>query len=286
MATSPLLFFYAVTQIGKAIYSAATKLDNNEDQTPGHALAFDGASRVYGEGLGAVSVRGHGTGSYQSTAKALGVSALEKPISLTSLWSIATGTSRPLPGGATDHPAVAIRTVGQWSRQPDDGSRWPVIQAVSSVVQQGSRLSPELGMADGFAQNYPQVAALKAVTNELDQISLNGDLLSRNEVALIQVEGVASDDLIDHGCVRLGGQWLAFPDMDDSGLQGHPFMAKWALLYALSRLARYHPREWIETIEFTRSGDAAPLATYLLDLPTDLPELAMDAMLRATRPSP
>jgi hypothetical protein len=48
----------------------------------------------------------------------------------------------------------------------------------------------------------------------------------------------------------------------------HPVLALWAVLLALSSLARYEPASWSKMVDIDRSADANPIE-YLLDEATD-----------------
>jgi YaaC-like Protein len=58
----------------------------------------------------------------------------------------------------------------------------------------------------------------------------------------------------------------------------HPLMIWWSILYALSMLARYQPRAWVELIDVSRSQHAVAIE-YLLDVAQDsVPDLVARAI--------
>lgn len=80
------------------------------------------------------------------------------------------------------------------------------------------------------------------------------------------------------GAEHFGPQWLR-PSV--SGVALSPLMTWWALLFALSMVARYEPAGWMAALDYDHSGLAAPLA-QLLDTGLDqVPELVLDALIGA-----
>jgi hypothetical protein len=59
-----------------------------------------------------------------------------------------------------------------------------------------------------------------------------------------------------------------------SGDPSHPFLLWWAVLYVLSRLARYEPRDWMRSIDVAHSADAAAIEYLLDEAMLALPEVA------------
>jgi hypothetical protein len=60
--------------------------------------------------------------------------------------------------------------------------------------------------------------------------------------------------------------------------QPDPLLTWWAVLYALSMLARYHPEEWIEMLSVDRSAVAATLEAMLEDALAAVPRLVLGAL--------
>lgn len=71
---------------------------------------------------------------------------------------------------------------------------------------------------------------------------------------------------IRHGAFTLyrGGRY-AFPAMGNDSRALHPLMAWWAVLFALSMLARYQPDQWTKMINVDQHPQATSLE-YVLDL--------------------
>ena len=76
--------------------------------------------------------------------------------------------------------------------------------------------------------------------------------------------------------------WL-FPAMGGAALPLHPLLSWWALLFALSMLARYESASWISHLDIDASPDAIKLRTAL-DLALDTcPQLVLAAIRSVSR---
>ena len=73
----------------------------------------------------------------------------------------------------------------------------------------------------------------------------------------------------------------AFPALRPGDPAQHPFTVWWAVLYALSMLARYQPREWAGLVSVDRSGDAVALEHLLEESLLVLPELIHRTVVEA-----
>ena len=60
-------------------------------------------------------------------------------------------------------------------------------------------------------------------------------------------------------------------------------MTWWLISYALSMLARYHPREWVRALDVDTSIDAVALEHCMDEALTVIPELISAAILDAAR---
>jgi len=128
---------------------------------------------------------------------------------------------------------------------------------------------------------YPELAKRQAPADSRRQVSLVGELLSRNAIARVEVNSEPLPYVLRRVGATLCGVTYVYPALDETQLQTHPLLLWWEVLYALSRLARYQPREWTELIDVSRSPDAAPIESGLAYAIDFLPEIALDALARA-----
>ncbi len=76
---------------------------------------------------------------------------------------------------------------------------------------------------------------------------------------------------------------MAFPALGGGPLPQHPVLVWWAVLFALSTLARYEPTAWRRITSIDISEDAAPVE-HLLNVALDvLPELIHRTLRAASR---
>ena len=68
------------------------------------------------------------------------------------------------------------------------------------------------------------------------------------------------------------------PSVGSSSSDLHPLMTWWLVLYGLSMLARYHPREWTELLSLGRSHDASRIEFLLDSALISVPELLAVAL--------
>jgi hypothetical protein len=61
-------------------------------------------------------------------------------------------------------------------------------------------------------------------------------------------------------------------------------MLYWAVMYVLSRLARYEPRDWLKLISVSASRDAVAIEYLLDEAQSALPELAHTAIEQVAGP--
>jgi hypothetical protein len=80
-----------------------------------------------------------------------------------------------------------------------------------------------------------------------------------------------------------GGQWYFFPAPGRTAQSIHPLMAWWAVLHALSMLARYQPTEWAGHIDVDRTSHAVPLENLLKTAMVRIPALISDAIWQAAQ---
>jgi hypothetical protein len=78
-----------------------------------------------------------------------------------------------------------------------------------------------------------------------------------------------------------GREWYFFPAPGRTTKSIHPLMAWWAVLHALSMLARYPPTEWAGHIDVDRNSRAVPLENLLRTAMVRVPALIADAIWQA-----
>jgi hypothetical protein len=107
---------------------------------------------------------------------------------------------------------------------------------------------------------------------------LDGGSGLRVSVRLPKDPGVQEVRELKRRAPEYHGVHRAYPSLDPSDLPAHPFLLWWAVLYVLSRLARYEPRDWVRLIAVSSSPDAVAIEYLLDEAQSALPELAHQAI--------
>lgn len=291
-AASPLLLFYAYAQVGRAIAASSTRLTIDGFRgSGGHGLKVRESDGIERRGVAALKIIGDGHGSHGVLASALGASCLKAENSFGTLWSLLSPSDLPLPGASVKHGALELRSVGRWilpvskSLEPASELRGPVVDAIRVTRNPSRRLSESSEVPPPTSElraAYPELITRHVGERPFQQVSLTGECLSPDAVLRVFVrEGETAKDMFRRIGANFCGTSYVYPTLDETGRQAHPFLLWWEVLYALSQLARYQPREWTQLIDISRHSDAAPLEAGLTFAIESLPELALDALSRA-----
>ena len=268
-ATRPILLFYGLSQAGRAIAAASTAADNNSYRLSGHGIkALDLDQRPP---LHALTVKDDGTGSFTRLAQLLGSVSLPKGAPLGQLWA-----------AIPDLLATPL----------DTGSRQclPVLQV--QHVQSSEEIPGELAWIVGLPERpggYDEIPE-----KEIQTILRSYPTLAGNHPLGEQVWIKARIDYRDRSTVRFWPHgtypWVpdqpyrddhdpwVFPPIDGAGNTLHPLLTWWALLFALSMLARYEPASWTSNLDVDVSPNAVPLEAALDEALGTCPELILRAI--------
>lgn len=96
-------------------------------------------------------------------------------------------------------------------------------------------------------------------------------------------QGESDQDVLDRHSVTYLGERLAFPQVGTGPLPAHPVMLWWALLFALSMLARYQPDAWAKYVNVSKSPEAIPIEEMLNRALNVLPETIHRALRKVSK---
>ncbi|MET8721855.1 YaaC family protein [Streptomyces misionensis] len=271
--TRPVLAFYGLSQMGRAIAAAThtDRLNDPEDwQLSGHGIRVPGISQAATRGnIGALMIRDQGKGSFTQLARFLESPSLPAPVQLAELWdSIPEMSGRPLSDG--DHyPALEIsegsdRTRDDWG---DHGS--PGVLVLTGVPK-------KLPSLEDFLKHYPTVWPLEGLQEYSFLASPRSGL--DGQIYLNPLRRYASGGFASLHGTRYRGRSIAFPALTGNSLPMHPLLAWWAALYALSMLARYEPATWATAVNVDTSKQAVPIEHLLDEALHAVPALALEVM--------
>jgi hypothetical protein len=274
-ASRPILLFYGLSQAGRAIAAASVAADNNNYKLSGHgikALSLDQRPPLPG-----LIIKDDGAGSFTQLAQLLGSASLPTGVPLGQLWvAIPDLLAAPLGSGSRQYlPVLELQRVS--GDQTLGALRW--------IVGLPERPGGYQGIAEDETQAllrpYPALAGSQPWAAGSDPRAYDGfwkaQVDSRPSDALRFWPGGWHPAAPDQPYRGDYGRW-AFPAFGDPGKTLHPLLAWWALLFALSMLARYEPASWISSLDVDGSPDAVPLEAALDEALGACPELILHAI--------
>ncbi|MFI5606858.1 YaaC family protein [Amycolatopsis sp. NPDC051903] len=284
-AARPLLAFYGLSQAGRAVAAAAQTVSNNEYRLEGHGIRTGEMQGVMNTGLAALTVTDQGKGSFTKLANFLGAASLPEATPIGELWGLLPDLSRfPLPGMGTMRP-VSIETSPTTVRAHDVPVSIRGIPQDLAYTAPGSGGDPDVD-ASGYAEErqrviafldrYPSLTGWEFRAPDGNPIGLHlvGNAAEVPVAWPNAGYGEAEDEVLDRHTIEYRGyQRLAFPVVGGASEPAHPFLLWWAILYALSMLARYEPKVWGSLININESPDAAAIEHCLEQALHLLPEL-------------
>ncbi|WP_406409338.1 YaaC family protein [Streptomyces sp. NBC_01643] len=285
-ATRPLQVFYGLSQAGRAIAAAALSLKGQHWRLESHGIKTTGFHLPFSD----IEIRTDppGTqGSFVRVSEALGSPVWgTDPIRLEDLWDLLPPNLRyPLTArdrmtplyademsvGTHEHPLLSVPVCDIPDRVIDAGTRealaefltaYPAVAKHESYVTTrtlslGSEAPPDYG------GRYNYGGGELVVNWEMPQGSAPQD--QRLEYLRSMTRGY-------------GGARYFLPVLSPMKQELHPLMAWWAVLYALSMLARYQPAAWVKLISVDDSQHAVPIERLLERAISHLPVLIADTI--------
>ena len=288
-ATRPLLLFYGLSQLGRSIAAASPGLASSDREyfLTGHGI--DDGRQLQGaatRGLGTLTIQGKKSGAFPTVAKALSASPMLNPLPLSDLWGVIPYADRfPLPeegslhrltltqiqpgitDGLFDHATISgLPMTLRSERGPDDLIPDEIIRREKTDLE-------------NFLGNYPALrdSIVPSFARIRPPLTPDG---SRLAVSLTFPAGALAEEEWPERAPAYHGARYIYPSLDESEFPSHPFMVWWAVLYPLSRLARYYPNVWGRLISISDSSYAAPIEFILGEAIRAVPELALRALVR------
>lgn len=185
----------------------------------------------------------------------------------------------PLGFGSIELGALAAQ-IPEFAMEWRSFDSWPRALHVSDSMSGGSDvfyLRDYSGTLDSdsvlaHAAHYP---ALSGATTQLKD---DGSLIhhaTQGPVLLLDAGRIDGEGYRrwPRGARLYAGSRLAFPDPGGTGSSLHPIMTWWLLLFGFSILARYHPKEWTQTLAIGRSPIASQIEFLLDAAVTSVPEM-------------
>jgi hypothetical protein len=266
-AAKPLPLFYALSQAGRAI-SAAHVDDRERWRIRGHGLSVIANARV-GSTCVKVKPSKDRRDAVAAVAAALAFEPLSGQMTVAELVAALPEVSaRHLSADAPRALVIQRADDGPWSSILP-GARGSVNLRIASAEQ----LAEELGRyanVEGYEVVVPvDVSQHGAATALLSWPAPPGGFATPGPRALRAMRDVAR---------QVDERWYLIPRLGSAVSAAHPLLIWWALLYALSSLARYHPAEWVAALDVDRSLVAVDLEAILETAEARVPVLISDAL--------
>jgi hypothetical protein len=281
-AARPLLLFYGLSQGGRAVAAASNRLAGEEWRLSNHGI---GVARDQRSSVGRVAVIGRAQGSLPGVAAALGTETLPPGVrvSVADLWgALPESSSVPLSEPSTT-PALSIEDSGG---RPETGSGYLVGRIGNIPAIARKRIGSDRRRLGQLLDRYPSAQGW-GFSSVLDGHPLDWQPWSDRtwmttvhwpyppedspefEMSLAEAKASAYRASTD--------RWL-FPAIASMQSPIHPILTWWAVLFALSSLARYEPDFWARLIRIDASPDANAIE-HLLDEALDaIPSIILRAL--------
>jgi YaaC-like Protein len=302
--TKPLQLYYGISQAGRAIAAVAPNVPDRQQGKPerpwklsGHGIAIPAMHQSIEDchgSVGLLPVADKGSGAFTQLAEVLGCGSLvdKKPdgspaarVTIGEIWGTLPECIGFLLAGVLRFPMLAVEPYGPISMPRGTGRECGTLEPVPDVVKEAG--TPEA--LKEFLAHYPDAGSWTMPSESLG-ISL-ADMWSSgrvhaqlNVLALMWPPGPSkyADDNLSGIPARIGSRYLGdaylFPALGDNVRPLHPLLAWWAVLYALSMVARYEPVAWTEMTSINSSTEAAKIE-FLLDAATRrLPRVILDVI--------
>ncbi|MFD4528448.1 YaaC family protein [Streptomyces sp. NPDC058470] len=285
-ATRPVPVFYGLSQAGRAIAAAARSLEDEDWNLGSHGIKTTGFHLAFPD----IEIRTDspgGRGSFVKVSEVLHSPVWEKdPVRLEDVWDLLP-TNLRYPLTTRDRLTPLYTSEGSVSEGDHSLLSVFVCNIPDRVVKASTReaLSAFLTAYPEVAQHESYVTGAEALPNYV-RYDHGGGQLSMN---WLMPEGVGTgfDGMATMAerqahlrAITRGyaGDRYFLPVLPPMKRELHPLMAWWAVLYALSMLARYQPAVWGTLINVDNSRHAVPIERLLERAMNHLPVLIADAI--------
>jgi hypothetical protein len=274
-SSRPLPLFYSLSQGGRAI--AAAWSEGSEWQLSRHGLT----ARSDGGGVLATRISAQGSGAFQVVAAATGSPTIDRAVTLEDLLATLPEVSGSLVLDEEHRRAVPLELEYESSL----GEYHKLVPPYASIAVY---CGPEASLPRD--RHLPAMEARLASCRRADGWGIVPTIISsagRPCIALTwQLEGedgMRGYKTVDSVATRHGELFYLRPTLGQDGGEVSIPMTWWAVLLALSSLARYEPARWQRGLDVDRPGSAALLEELLDTAQARVPELLHEALLTPPR---
>ncbi|MFE6869307.1 YaaC family protein [Kitasatospora sp. NPDC057692] len=288
-ATQPVLVFYGLSQAGRAIAASAKALPGDRWELVGHGIHTVEPQRPLTEVRVTTDPAGN-QGSFVRLSELLDSPVWgREPVTLAELWDcLPLNTHAPLDPAHTGRTTPLLVAHRSLSDEPHPLASVPVTYFPPRVLEADDTVTAFLA----YLEHFPDALGYDSYVRK----SMNGPepALDRyqdgwSEVVMNWADPEGRHAFPDEHLDRLrritrrhNGAWYFTPAVAKSARGIHPLMAWWAVLHALSTLARYQPAQWARHIDVDASVHAVPIERLLAKACHVLPVLIAETLDEAT----
>lgn len=278
-ASRPLPLFYGLSQAGRAIAAASP---GGPWELQGHGLTCSGYDRPLPELL--VRPQGKDTSSFKRLSVLLGSPLWEEQeVRLETLWDcLPTNERMPLSDATTSrHTPLHV-----WNLDLLTASEVPATLPVGDFPPHLVQAQDPQALRE-YLEAFPQMRGTSFAQGNTDPVLIRHvDGWGSMEVFCRELAAQSVEEQLAflHGLTHpYLGDRVFFPAPHPGAERGmHPLMAWWAVLFALSMLARYQPSEWARCIDVDSSQYAVPIEHALATALEKVPRLVLEALGQVT----
>jgi hypothetical protein len=294
----PVFVFYGLYQAARAVAAASARLDAGRWRLSGHGMSVEDMRDQ--EVLGRVTIKANRRGAPQTVAAALGSGFLPPGSStaLVDLWPLIP-LADVLPGSEPLQPR-ALRFTPEGFVPPASlpptrfqaglekiaedfaKTRWDAFAL--SALPVALAQDPSAQRLTDFLAGYPTLrgARPKVISPPPAppvEYRSAGAALETSLLKDVPAAGFETSTAAQRCAVRYRGEWWVLPAIAEMEQPMHPLLAWWAVMLALSSLARYEPEAWARLVDVDQPDSPAVAIEYLLDTALDaVPQVLVDAI--------
>lgn len=268
-ASKPLTLFYAVSQAGRAI--AAAHIPEDAWRIVGRGLRIEPDSADIAQSNITVVAKRRGDDAVSAVTRALGSTGLTGSLTVAEVWA-----TLPELAGLPHMARHATRALEISPEGPNPlffsslhPARGTIIVNIDDAEQLDVLLSRYVATA-----GYEVIAGFNYSVQGWRHVLLNWPATPSPTAT----PGTKAVRALHEVAERVGDHWYLRPAMGSTRTSPHRLIRWWALLLALSSLARYHPAEWTKSLDVDDSVLAVDLEEGLRVAEATLPELIARAL--------
>jgi len=277
--TKPVMLYYGVSQAAQAVLAARRDPKGQQQTATSHGTDCPNRDQIKNVGDLEISTTNARAGAFSMLAAALGSPVLAERTALRQLWvSLPEGVQLP-PSGADDLFGAALLERHDYRRYGDAFADTTGLSRVAKLAHLPHVIMP-LDLAEverRIIERYPVLRNFHVMPKPdcpevawwlllLDPPRLRASLS-------FDREGRPIEHAEKLGMIEMGPRAYAYPDgpslwlppvLSGNAAPLHPLVTWYAVLFALSELARYRPTTWAKAININTSADASALE-HLVD---------------------